>query len=310
MTRSRKSRSSRFSSLALLASVTSVASAQAIALTRLDLITNVFITPQCLDAYTTPLLDCELRDFLPGFECSRRCIRNLRELEPIIQEACSTAKPKPSTLLDRIQNGDLVAAVCGAPDNNNGNNGNRQSTDTRQWTTITMTTRLDSDLPMMTTTITKAITPRPPRPTLTTTRIRPLPPSVTEDSSTIESTTGEVTRTRTRPSNPPLSSETSSSEEPETTTERATTRAPPRSSETTSQESPSSTAPANTADDQNNDGDDQDTGRDDGNGNAGRLPGSGGGSLADIGFEGSSTMPNPRHLTLTAAVLGAMLSVL
>lgn len=306
MTRSRQNRSSRLINLALFASVTSLTSAQAIALTRLDLITNVFITPQCLDAYTTPLPDCQLRDFLPGLRCSQSCIRNLRQLEPIIQQACSTARPKPSTLLDRIQDGDLVAAVCGAPEEDDDDDDeDRTTADGQTMTTITMTTRLDSDLPMMTTTVTKAITPKP-SPTLTTTRVqsRPLPPSETEESST-----EEIETTRARPIDPPRSSETESSEEPETTTEPATTRAPLRPSETTSIEPPSTTS-ANDVGDQGDDDDGEDDGQDDGNGNNGRLPGSGGGSLADIGFEGSSATISPRHLAAVIAALGAVVTVL
>ncbi|KAK0388326.1 hypothetical protein NLU13_4571 [Sarocladium strictum] len=284
MSRRHSSHPWRLVNLALLASA---ASARTISLSSFELISSIFITPACLDAYNTPLEGCELQDFLLGRKCSQACIAGLQTIEATIQQACNTANPRPGTLLSRTKAGELVVAVCGAPPANDAEDedgGNQVTT-----VTTTTTTRLASGLPPSgMTTVTKAITPKP-APTLTTTTISGNPPPAT----TQDSTTSVVEQTSANPIDPPRSSVSSSSKGEETTQPGPTLLPPVRPTSTTSQAARSTAA----RDDDNNSFSDS------------RPPGSGGGGLEDVGLPASAMMSRPSLFGTLAAITCAVLMV-
>ncbi|KAL2206159.1 hypothetical protein CC79DRAFT_854134 [Sarocladium strictum] len=270
----------RLMSIALLASAVS---ARTISLSSFELISSIFISPACLDAYNTPLQGCELQDFLLGRECSQTCITNLRRIEATIQDACSAANPRPGTLLSRTKGGELVTALCGAPAADD----DGEDDEDQQMTTITTTTQFNTDFPVRTTTVTKAITPKPAPTSTTTTIDQPPPPATTEESSTeVEEETSTIAID--------LPSSSSSSSEEAAPTERSTTLQLVPGTSTTSETAGNTAPPA--GDDGNDDNSDN-----------GRFVGSGGGGLEGIGFEDSGAMSNAPKLAVLVAAAGSVM---
>ena len=247
----------------------SSASASGVSLSSFELLSGIFITVDCLNAYNAPLIDCDISDFLAGSRCSRSCMSSLRTIETNIQRACDNVSARPGTLLDRTQDGDLVAALCGAEDDEPPVPAPVPAPDApRSTTTLT--------------TITRDITPRP-RPTTTSSR-----PEL-----------GDDTTTSARPVDPPGSSQPQSSE-PDTTF-TISTRTPDSPSETAS-EVPNRTSAPGEGDASEEDGSNEN--EDNEGGDDGPFPdGSGGGSPADEGFNTSEATVN--LLSRTGVVMSA-----
>ncbi|KAK1254132.1 hypothetical protein MKX08_008127 [Trichoderma sp. CBMAI-0020] len=66
----------------------------------------------CVYAYNAPIRGCTATDFAKGATCSETCVEGLQAVQFTVRSLCAKASAANNVLLQQIQNGNLVAAVC------------------------------------------------------------------------------------------------------------------------------------------------------------------------------------------------------
>ncbi|UKZ64200.1 uncharacterized protein TrAtP1_005421 [Trichoderma atroviride] len=66
----------------------------------------------CIYAYNAPIRGCTANDFARGATCSETCVEGLQAVQFTVRSLCAKASTANNPLLQQIQNGNLVAAVC------------------------------------------------------------------------------------------------------------------------------------------------------------------------------------------------------
>ncbi|EHK46609.1 hypothetical protein TRIATDRAFT_89972 [Trichoderma atroviride IMI 206040] len=66
----------------------------------------------CIYAYNAPIRGCTANDFARGATCSETCVEGLQAVQFTVRSLCAKANAANNPLLQQIQNGNLVAAVC------------------------------------------------------------------------------------------------------------------------------------------------------------------------------------------------------
>lgn len=66
----------------------------------------------CIYAYNAPIRGCTADDFAKGATCSETCVEGLQAVQFTVRSLCAKANAANNILLQQIQAGNLVAAVC------------------------------------------------------------------------------------------------------------------------------------------------------------------------------------------------------
>lgn len=66
----------------------------------------------CVYAYNAPIRGCTADDFAKGATCSETCVEGLQAAQFTVRSLCAKASTANNPVLQQIQNGNLVAAVC------------------------------------------------------------------------------------------------------------------------------------------------------------------------------------------------------
>jgi hypothetical protein len=66
----------------------------------------------CVYAYNAPIRGCTAGDFAKGATCSESCIEGLQAVQFTVRSLCAKVSTAKNPLLQQIQSGNIVAAVC------------------------------------------------------------------------------------------------------------------------------------------------------------------------------------------------------
>ncbi|KAL7895886.1 hypothetical protein HDV63DRAFT_406098 [Trichoderma sp. SZMC 28014] len=66
----------------------------------------------CIYAYNAPIRGCTADDFAKGATCSETCVEGLQAVQFTVRSLCAKVSTANNILLQQIQSGNLVAAVC------------------------------------------------------------------------------------------------------------------------------------------------------------------------------------------------------
>ncbi|PON25246.1 hypothetical protein TGAM01_v205932 [Trichoderma gamsii] len=66
----------------------------------------------CIYAYNAPIRGCIADDFAKGATCSETCVEGLQAVQFTVRSLCAKVSDANNVLLQQIQTGNLVAAIC------------------------------------------------------------------------------------------------------------------------------------------------------------------------------------------------------
>ncbi|KAM0477087.1 hypothetical protein ACHAPX_006047 [Trichoderma viride] len=66
----------------------------------------------CIYAYNAPIRGCTADDFAKGATCSETCVEGLQAVQFTVRSLCAKVSDANNLLLQQIQSGNLVAAIC------------------------------------------------------------------------------------------------------------------------------------------------------------------------------------------------------
>ncbi|KAL7919615.1 hypothetical protein ACQKWADRAFT_190886 [Trichoderma austrokoningii] len=66
----------------------------------------------CIYSYNAPIRGCTAGDFSKGATCSESCVEGLQAVQFTVRSLCAKVSFANNPLLQQIQNGNIVAAVC------------------------------------------------------------------------------------------------------------------------------------------------------------------------------------------------------
>lgn len=87
-------------------------------LSSVELLTTISASINCVLAYNTPILGCQINAFVRGNFCTDQCRQALETAQNNIQEACDGLPTPKGSLINEAQNGNLLGALCNNGDKN------------------------------------------------------------------------------------------------------------------------------------------------------------------------------------------------